>query len=166
MMQKSVPDARRPEQDNLQCECQRLRQEVSVALGRVEELEHKLAERNSHLHQLLASTSWRVTAPLRALVSLVKLLTNPPRLLSLLASRSIVLAARFPRLRGLAMRFLAHTPRLREAIRKRAMPQLVAGWSGEAKDYAHGMTVRRLPPSAAAIYRQLEMELSAQKPLL
>jgi hypothetical protein len=56
---------------DLQAECGRLHEQLAEHQRRLEMLGGELADARNHVHALLGSASWRITAPLRAVFRLV-----------------------------------------------------------------------------------------------
>lgn len=160
MKQEQVPAGN---QSNLQEAAQRerdqLKWELFTALGKIEQLEQELAERQALLGHIYASSSWRLTAPLRAVATSAAYLVRPRKLLAALASRGAVVATRYPRTRTTILAGLDRFPSVKEALRRVVMPSLVADWSAPDVDYAEQMTLEKLPPSARFIYSELVDQL-------
>lgn len=157
MEQKRAPDTRQAQlQQTAQRERDQLKQTLFSALDKVNQLEQDLADKQAELQLVYASTSWRLTSPLRNGSLLVRRLIHAPR------QSGAALAAvttRFPRLRHFLIRQLDRFPSLRERLRSKVMPSLVSGCGEQQCDFARHMTAEQLPPSAQRIYQQLLAEL-------
>jgi len=118
----------------------------------------ELALTQLRVDQLMASVSWRITAPLRIIVSLV--LNLWAGLLSTLAAISkpkqtvIALVTRVPFLRRLATSTINRSPGARRAAKK------VLGLATELSNEQHDDQVSELSPRGIEVYNQLARKLA------
>ena len=126
---------------------------------RATQAEAHAAQIEARMTDLLHSTSWRITAPLRLLISIVRY-TARPIILNPLVKSTCQRAARFvsrqPRLKRLALRILNRFPSIKSRIF-----HLVVGFRGNQR--ARNISSIEMTPHANQIYNELKSAIERRQ---
>lgn len=149
--------AERPDHD-------RLLVELLQAQARIRELEASLAAQQDVLNGVYASTSWRITRPLRGVKTVGNAAAHPRTTIKKMLARGAALLLNNPGARSTINALLNRFPRLREKLRHIVLPAISGSNQPLEDDFARTMSEERLPPSAHKVYVELMLQLSQQTP--
>ncbi|MEM1867462.1 MAG: FkbM family methyltransferase [Thermosphaera sp.] len=148
-----------------------LQAELNKRDQRIGELSKQVEELNRWLQAVYASTSWRITAPLRwakrtlvrSIKGLCKFLAGFKRMglqLALRCVRGMVRwAAQKPRLRAMGKKLLSRSPTLKACVRRLIGSQTVNQFTPTPQGLQAPENLLHLPEFARRVYRELKEEL-------